>query len=124
MPIESKSEVKSKHKFQKIKVLVSIYRSNDRIISYLGIPTNDALIIHKFSKNKLKADELFNISQAFTNDDPFRTDKAYQSSIANVLDNKVEYIILPSKRANELKNIGKLVHQILNVEMELKWNFS
>ncbi len=108
-----------KRKSQKLKVLVSIYRSGDKIISYLGIPTNDAWIVHKLPKDELKADELFNISQAFTNDDPFRKDTSYQPSIANVLDNNVSHIVLPSKRANELKNIGNLVHQILRVEMEL-----
>lgn len=112
-------EEKSQAKGQKVKILTSIYRYNDRIISSLGIPTRDAWVSHILPKKLLKPEELFNISQALSNGSPYRKENEYKSSLAELLNAKSENIILPSRKANVLTNIGKLIHEIINVEIEL-----
>lgn len=110
---------KETRKSQKVKVLVSVYRYGDRIISALGIPKKDAWVIHRLDKSKLKPDELFDISSTLKNSDSFRKDVEYRNVINHVLDNGYNFITLPERKANELKDVGNLYHEILNIEIEL-----
>ena len=116
---KSKDEVEPKKKSQKVKVLVSVYRSNDKIISALGIPAANAPVIHRFQKDKLRVEDLFLLTVQLKNHLPFSKMNSYKSVAVAALDDKVDSIVLPSTPANKLQNIGNFVHEILNIEIEL-----
>ena len=106
-------------KSQKVKIFVSVYRVNDKIISAYGIPTVDAPVIHRLSKNKLKVEDLFVFTTQIKNHLPFCKMDSYNSVVEQTLNEKATEIVLPETRANKLQNIGTLVHEILNIEIEL-----
>ena len=106
-------------KSQKVKILISIFRYGEKIISALGVPSKDAWVSHKLSKDKLKPEELYNISAAMTNDDPFKKDPKYRTPISQTLDTSMNVIVIPETKVKDLKNIGNLVHIVLQTEIEL-----
>ena len=110
-----------KGKSQKVKILVSVFRYGDKIVSALGIPTPTTFIRHEILKSKLKPDEIFNIISALTNDPYFKNNKMWEDTVRRTLDNGYSVIPLAEERANELskKTIGKLVHEILDIEIVL-----
>jgi len=119
--IKEESTEEPKGKSQKIKVLVSIFRYGDKIVSHLGIPRSNSNVEHRIPKKNLRDDELFNIVSAMTNDRFLKNDKRYEQSVKSALDKNMSEIWLPVQPANEFskKSIGKLVHEIINVEMEI-----
>lgn len=110
-----------KAKSQKFKVLVSSFRFGDKIVSALGIPSKNAQVEHRIPKSKLKDDELFNIVSFISNDKYYVNDKRWASVAKSALDKNNPEVWFPSQPANEFskKDIGKLVHEILSIEIEL-----
>lgn len=106
-------------KSQKVKVLVSVFRVNDKIISALGIPTVDALVTHIFPKDKLKVEDLFILTTNIKNHLPFSKMDSYIPVAEAALSDKIDSIQLPATKADQLQNIGNFVHEILNIEIEL-----
>lgn len=115
MPTERATPKKS----QKVKILVSVYRVNDKIISALGIPSVDAPVIHRFPKNKLRIEDLFALTTQVKNHLPYSKMDSYKPVIEQVLNEKVSEILLPKTAANKLQNIGTFTHEILSIEIEL-----
>lgn len=114
------SIVKETKKSQKVKVLVSVYRYGDKIVSAHGIPDRNYILVHRLDKNKLKPEELFHISSVISNDNNFRKNNLdYKDSLSYILDDKQDFILLPRRPATEYLDIGNLRHEILNIEIEL-----
>jgi len=109
----------SKRKSQKVKVLVSVYRVNDKIISALGIPTSDAWVSHRFQKSKLQAQDLFILTTTIKNHLPFSRMDSYKPVIEQILNDKAPEIVLPNTKANQLVNIATFTHEILDIGIEL-----
>jgi hypothetical protein len=106
-------------KSQKVKIFVSVFRVNDKIISALGVPTVDAPVTHKFLKKKLRNEDLFILASQIKSHQPYSNLEATKKVVEQALNNKVDEIVLPELRANKLQNIGIFVHEILNIEIEL-----
>ena len=106
-------------KSQKVKILVSVYRVNNKIISALGIPTVDAPVVHRFVKDKIKVEDLFVLTTQIKNHLPFSKIDSYKPVIEQALNESVMEIVLPETVANKLQNIGTFTHEILNIEIEL-----
>jgi hypothetical protein len=106
-------------KSQKVKILVSVYRVNNKIISALGIPTVNAPVAHRFVKDKLKVEDLFVLSTQIKNHLPFSKMDSYKPVIEQALNESIKEIVLPETVANKLQNIGTFTHEILNIEIEL-----
>jgi hypothetical protein len=117
--VEEIQPQKPQKKSQMVKVLVSVYRVNDKIISALGIPTADAWVSHRFQKNKLQSQDLFMLTTTIKNHEPFNKLDSYKPVIEQILNDKVQEIILPSTKANQLQNISIFTHEILNIGIEL-----
>ena len=108
-----------KRKSQKVKVLVSVYRYGDKIVSAHGIPDRNSWVKHVIDKTKLTAGELFHLSQALNNDPEYGKNPDYKGTISQILDASLENAVLPERHANKLKSIGQFTHEILSVEFEL-----
>lgn len=106
-------------KSRKVKIRVSLYRVNDKIISALGIPTSDAPVVHRFPKHKLKTEDLFILATQIKNHLPFSKIDSYKPVVEQILNEKTIEIVLPETRANKLQDIGIFIHQILDIEIEL-----
>jgi len=106
---------------QKVKICVSVFRYGDKIISALGISRPTSSVEHRILKSKLKADELFNIVSSLTNDPYYKNDQRWAPVVRRVLDQNFPEIEFPIQQAKEFsrKPIGNLVHEVLNVEIEL-----
>lgn len=125
--VESKSnsdvseKTESKGKSQKVKILVSVFRYGDKIVSALGIPNATSPVSHRIPKNKLKDDELFNIISAITNDKYFSNDLRWKEVAKKALNKNYPEISFPAEFARDYNNksIGKLQHEILSIEIEL-----
>ena len=119
---ETKPDVKAeepKRKSQKVKILVSVYRYAEKIISAHGISERNSWVKHIINKNKMKAEELFWLSKAISNDSFYSKDPDYKGTIAQILDASIDNVVLPERKASQLKNIGNFVHEILHIEIEL-----
>lgn len=116
---DKEKQEKEVRKSQRVKVLVSVYRYGDKIVSALGIPKRDAVVSHHLNKSKLTPDEMFDILVTLRNSDTFRKDESYRRTIDCISDDNQNFIIFPDKKTYELKNFGKLYHEILNIEIEL-----
>jgi hypothetical protein len=112
-------KVESTKKSQKVKILVSVYRVNDKIISALGVPTTDARVSHCFPKNKLKVEDLFVLTTQIKNHLPFSKMDSYKPVIEHALNDNITEIVLPETPVNKLQNIGTFTHEILSIEIEL-----
>jgi len=112
-----------KRKSQKVNVLVSIFRYGDKIVSHLGIPHPTHEIEHRIPKKNLKPEEIFNIISALTNEPYYKNsnDGRWETTVKCALDQNFPEIPIPKQKASILSSrpIGKLVHEILNVEIEL-----
>lgn len=108
-----------KKKSQKVKVLLSVYRYGTRIVSSMGIPSQRDFISHSLPKSKLKPEDLYNVLTALSNERDFKGVEIYKQAIEDISNNKEVSIRLPRLRASETKKIGNLIHEILNVEIEL-----
>ena len=108
-----------KKKSQKVNVLLSVYRYGDKIVSSLGIPSKTDFVTHHLPKNKLKPEDLFNILTALNNERDFKGMELYKQAIEDISNIKQGSVRLPKGRVHELKKIGNLIHEILNVEIEL-----
>ena len=106
-------------KSQKVKVLVSVFRVNDKIISAKGIPVVEALVTHSFPKKKLRDEDLFVLASQLQTTIPYSKLPATQKIVENILNNKVGEIVLPELRVNKITNIGTFTHEVLNIEIEL-----
>lgn len=116
----TKSSTKeSAKKSQRVKILVSVYRVGDKIISALGVPSVEAVVIHKFEKDKIKAEDLFTLSTQLKNHLPYSKLDAYKAVVDQILDEKTKVIVFPGTRANRLQTIGNFDHKILSIEIEL-----
>lgn len=123
-PKSKKSEkkvenVEKPRKSQRIKVLISVYRYGDVIVSALGIPSRTSVLSHQIPKNELKPEQMFDIIKTLNNESFFIRDQTYKETVSQAIDDKKTHIIFPSKRASDLKNVGGLVHEILSTEIEL-----
>ena len=107
-----------KRKSQKVRILVSMYRYGDKIVSAKGIPSRDAWVKHQINKDKMKAEELFNISSALKTDPEYNRDDEFKTMISQVLNASLKTVVFPERRASTLKNIGSLVHVIADTEIE------
>jgi len=107
-----------KRKSQKVRILVSMYRYGDKIVSAHGIPNRNAWVKHHINKDKMKAEELFNISSALKTDPAYNRDNEYKTLISQVLDATLQTVMFPERRASTLKNIGNLIHNIADTEIE------
>lgn len=108
-------------KAQKVKVLVSVLRYGDKIVSAFGIPTPDAWVSHKILKESINDEAKFNIISHLANSKHFRSNERWHDVAQKALDNKSSEIIFPSERAIELSSFdfGKLKHEILNIKIDL-----
>ena len=110
-------------KSQKVKVFISTFRYGDKIVSALGIPHASYEVEHRISKKNLKPEEIFNIISALTNEPYYKnsTDGRWKTTIKYALDQESPEIPIPKQKASILSShsIGKLTHEILNVEIEL-----
>jgi len=106
-------------KSQKVKILVSVYRVNDKIISALGIPAAKSTVVHRFPKDKMKMEDLFVFTTHIKNHPPYNKIESYKAVVEQALNNNIEMITLPETQANKLENIGIFTHEILNIEIEL-----
>ena len=104
-----------KRKSQKVKILVSVYRYGDKIVSAHGIPDRNAWVKHVIDKKKLSASDLFVLSQELNS----KKNPDYKGTVAQILDASLDTAILPERHANKLENIGQFMHEILSVEFEL-----
>lgn len=114
-------EVPEKKKGQKVKILVSIWRFENKIVSWLGIPDAQANVEHRIPKSRLKEDEIFNIISSLSTDSYFNRNANWKETVNKALDRSCPEIPFPPNKASVFnhKPIGKLVHEILNIEIEL-----
>jgi hypothetical protein len=114
-------EQEPKGKSQKVKILVLTFRFGDKIVSALGISSPTSSVEHRLPKSKLKPDEMFNIASALTNDKYYANNKRWAGIAQQALSEGLDEIVFPPEPANEFskKPIGKLIHEILNIEIEL-----
>jgi len=120
--VESKAKTTKSEtiqKSQKVKVMISVYRVNDKIVSVLGIPATDAVVTHKFPKSKLKPEELYAIAATIKNSPDKSKNPAYKAVIDQALNEKTTEVILPPTLVTRLEAIGNCSHEILNIEIEL-----
>jgi len=113
----TKKKTEKDIKRKKKTVMVSVLRYKDNIVSFLGIPTVSAWVIHVIDKSDLKPDELFDIATYLTNN--CKNDKDFQRTVSQILDSSYENFSFPELRVKEIKNMGNLTHDILNVEIEI-----
>jgi len=106
-------------KSQKVKVLVSVYRVNDKIVSALGIPSVDTPVKHVFQKDKIRVEDLFVFTTQIRNHLPFSKMDTYRLVVDQALDDRNKEIHLPETKAKDLQNIGTFIHEVLSIEIEL-----
>lgn len=116
--VEQVTKEEPKRRSQKVRILVSMYRYGDKIISAHGIPNREAWVKHHLNKDKMKAEELFNISSALKTDPLYNKDDEFKATISQILNASVKIVILPERKASTLRNIGNLIHNIADTEIE------
>ncbi len=119
--VKKKKEDEPVKKSQKVKILVSTWRYGDKIVSALGIPSATAPVEHRIPKKKLKEDEIFNIISTLSTDSYYNRNANWKEVIKWSLEKTCPELPFPVQTANEFskKPIGKLTHEILNIEIEL-----
>lgn len=113
-----KRSFKKEVKRQRVKVKLSIYREGTSILSAIGIPSGDTVVIHVIAKNKVKKEGWFSVAEFLQNNKvlPHGTENRVIKDILNLQKKEVE---LPPMVVSKLPNIGGWTHEVLHVEIEL-----
>ena len=115
---EKKTSTKKEVKRQKVKINISVYREGNNILSAIGIPNHDTVVIHDFQKSKMKKEGWFLMAEFLQNNKvlPHGTENRVIKDILNLQKKDVE---LPPMAVSKLPNIGHIIHEVLHVEIEL-----
>ncbi len=116
--VEKKSSLKKEVKRQRIKVKLSVYREGSFILSAIGVPSSDTIVIHVIAKNKVKKESWFSVAEFLQNNKvlPHGTENRVIRDILNLQKKEIE---LPPMVVSKLPHIGGWTHEVLHVEIEL-----
>lgn len=115
------SEEEVKTRSQKIEILMSIYRIDDRIVSAHGIPDMGSVIVHIFDKSKFGSEELFNIVSLISTEKVCRLDSRWKVASDAILNPAEKTFNFPECHARDCPSFTKmnLIHEVLRIQTEL-----
>lgn len=96
---------------------VSVYMDGDKVVSAIPIQDENTVVKHVIPYKKVSDSTWMGVIQAVNKGSLFG--KETTQTMINEIVNSFENIGIPQSSAKGLKNIGKLVHRIVSVKVNL-----